>query len=149
MLGPLTILTHLCLRSGGYSCSRYLQWLNHGSTIFLKCQQSAKTYSVGTNFLVQVHFQLGSLLGHLWSLESLFLVLAILPLFIFSCSRMTWSRWQTAWHALHLTKTEIRGFEWDYSYTILCGFAAHKLLVLVNNNFCVISFNNLEEIVRG
>ena len=80
---------------------------------FLKCRQSTTTYSIGAAFLVQVHFQTGSLLVRLWSLESLFLVLVILPSFIF-CHRLfshvaAWPKvWQTARRALGLTKTEIR-----------------------------------------
>ena len=56
---------------------------------FLKRQQSATTYFVGAAFLAQVHFQPGSLLVRLWSLESLFLVPAILSSFIFPRSRKT------------------------------------------------------------
>ena len=63
--------------------------ISDGSINFLKCRRSAVTNSVGAASLVQVHFQLECLLGHLWNLESLFFVLAILPSFIFSRSHTT------------------------------------------------------------
>ena len=78
MQEPLTVLRHLhCEVEATVAAG-----ISDGSIDFLKRRQSATTYSVGAAFLAQAHFQPGSLLVRLRSLDSLFFVLTILPTFL-------------------------------------------------------------------
>ena len=78
VLGPLTILRRLHLQSEGYGCSRYLQRLNQ----LFKTPITAASVSFSV-FLPDIQSSRSTLVRCL--VESrVFLVLAILPLFVFS-----------------------------------------------------------------
>ena len=103
--------------------------ISNGSIDFLKCWQSATTYSISGTSLVQVRFQLecllGRLLGRLWSLESLFLVLVI-PVIVVAAWPKVGDRPHDA--NLNLTKTEIRKYPDLDKTRVTRSFAALLLI---------------------